>query len=202
MEIFSNAFQMLIGGELRLPVFLLMTGVYNNISKLKNNKKLTFLYRATRIPMMALSMTEIRDNFQEIFQVDTETAIKYAKTTQGYSLAYQCLGSVLWEAGSNPKWALILKKFDQMMGQYAYEKIWDELSEVDKNIVFHITSKKKTKINISELRMELGVTPQYINLYKKRLIERGIINDVSFNTIKLALPRFDKYIEEMAIFDE
>ena len=47
MRIFASSFQIFIRHD--LPLFLLMTGLYENINKLQNEDSLTFLYRAPKI---------------------------------------------------------------------------------------------------------------------------------------------------------
>ena len=50
---FAAAFQIFIRAE--LPIFLLMTGLFENIDDLRNQKSLTFLYRAPRIQLEPLN---------------------------------------------------------------------------------------------------------------------------------------------------
>ena len=57
VRVFSMAFQILIRQE--LPLFLLMTGLYENIEDLQNEKNLTFLYRTPKIKLGPLNMTAI-----------------------------------------------------------------------------------------------------------------------------------------------
>ena len=47
MKEFVSLFQIYMRQD--LPVFLLMTGLYENIYELQNEKRLTFLYRAPKI---------------------------------------------------------------------------------------------------------------------------------------------------------
>ena len=53
MRVFASAFQILV--RKNLPVFLLMTGLYENINSLQNEKNLTFLYRMPRIELKPLN---------------------------------------------------------------------------------------------------------------------------------------------------
>lgn len=49
MKIFAGTFQILVRNE--YPIFLLMTGLFENIDALQNEKNLTFLYRAPKIKL-------------------------------------------------------------------------------------------------------------------------------------------------------
>ena len=45
----------------RSPVFLLITGLFENINLLQNEKSLTFLYRAPKVPMDPLDKMAVSD---------------------------------------------------------------------------------------------------------------------------------------------
>lgn len=47
IRVFASAFQIFIRQD--YPIFLLMTGLYENIHNLQNEKSLTFLYRAPKV---------------------------------------------------------------------------------------------------------------------------------------------------------
>ena len=97
MRAFVSAFQILIRQD--LPVFLLMTGLYENVHTLQNEKSLTFLYRAPKIELKPLNIGIIADNYQINFKIDREKALDMAKMTKGYAFAFQALGYFCWEQG-------------------------------------------------------------------------------------------------------
>ena len=47
IKIFTSSFQIFLRED--YPIFLLMTGLYENIYELQNDKALTFLYRAPKL---------------------------------------------------------------------------------------------------------------------------------------------------------
>lgn len=53
MKVFAGSFQIFVRQD--LPVFLLATGLYENIDELQNEKNLTFLYRAPKIQLKPLN---------------------------------------------------------------------------------------------------------------------------------------------------
>ena len=65
MREFASSFQILIREE--FPIFLLMAGLYENISDLKNEKNLTFLYRTPQYEMEPLNLTLIADRYSNLF---------------------------------------------------------------------------------------------------------------------------------------
>ncbi len=68
MKVFVSAFQIFMRQE--YPIFLLMTGLYENIYELQNEKSLTFLYRAPKIILEPLNLTAVRQHYKNIFQLD------------------------------------------------------------------------------------------------------------------------------------
>ena len=94
-----------------------------------------------------------------------------ARLTKGYPFAFQILGYLKWENDGTID--DILPKFDEELTVYAYEKIWSELSELDRKIVY-IISQGVNKTG--DIRESLGVSPQLLNTYRKRLMERGVVD--------------------------
>ena len=67
MRVFAAFFQIML--RQNLPVFLLMTGLYENIYELQSEKSLTFLYRAPKIQLQSLEMNAIKLRYQSVFQI-------------------------------------------------------------------------------------------------------------------------------------
>ena len=112
-----------------------------------------------------------------------------ARLTKGYPFAFQILGYLKWEM--NTELENLLPKFDEELTIYAYEKIWSELSELDRKIVYVISlGLHKT----CDIRERLSISPQLLNLYRKRLMERGVVDGSKRGELTLALPRFEEYI--------
>lgn len=80
------------------PVFLLMTGLYQNISDLQNEKNLTFLYRAPKIILSPLNIGAMADNYrQNIKSYQPMMPERWQKLTKGYPFAFQVVGYFLWK---------------------------------------------------------------------------------------------------------
>ena len=90
IRVFASAFQIFIREE--YPIFLIMTGLYENIYDLQNDKALTFLYRAPKIMLEPLNYTAIRKNYMDIFKIEITQAEKMTELTKGYPFAFQVLG--------------------------------------------------------------------------------------------------------------
>lgn len=190
MTVFSHSFQMFLRKE--LPVFLLMTGLYENIYELQNEKTLTFLYRAPKLILEPLNAITIANSYEKILGVSEDESIQMAKLTKGYPFAYQVLGYLYWD--SKPKELdEIMPLYDQHLGEYVYEKIWSELSELDRKVMVSI-SQKQEKVRIKEVRDNLAMDSGLFSIYRDRLFRKGILDVSEYGYVSTALPRFSEFV--------
>lgn len=191
MREFASSFQIMIREN--LPIFLLMAGLYENISDLKDEKNMTFLYRTPQYEMEPLNLTLIADRYSKLFGIEREKAMDMAIITKGYPFAYQAMGKYIWEEPKHEVTDIVLAKFDEALSHYVYKKMWSELSEKDKWFMSFIV--KKDVMPVSEL---LELTKQKKNefsQYRERLRDKGLIDVSDRGLIKLTLPRFDAFVE-------
>ena len=190
MREFVSAYQIFVRQD--LPVFLLMTGLYDHIDNLQNEKNLTFLHRAPKIELQPLNLGTIAENYLKNFEIDPDTAHSMALLTKGYSFAFQVLGYFTWEnTGTDDS---IMTPYRQYLEDYVYDKIWSELSFNDKKVLYGIAKTQTGKI--SEIRDFIGIETNQFNPYRKRLIRKGLIKGDSYGYVSLTLPLFDKFILE------
>ena len=185
---FAGAFQ--IWMRQFLPVYLLMTGLYENIKDLQNEKNLTFLYRAPRIELTPLGLLEISRNYERNLNISDEQAMEMARATKGYSLAFQALGHEVWdEKGLTDK---AKKRYKEDLFEYSYRKIWDDISSNDKKVCEAIANTNST--SIQAIRDYAGFESNGFNQYRKRLIERGIVYSKEKGHIMFSLPLFREFV--------
>lgn len=191
VKTFTQAFQLLIRKE--YPIHLLMTGLYQNIYELQNNKDLTFLYRAPKISLEPLNLAAITNSYQELLNITKEEALLLAKETKGYAYAYQVLGHLVFEK-QNPKLDdKLYAKYDQYLEEYVYDKMYSELSSNDKKILKAFTS---DDINtVENLLLKSKMKKNVFSVYRDRLIKRGIIESPEYGKLLLKLPRFYEFLE-------
>lgn len=187
---FVQEFQILIRKD--LPIYLIMAGFYEDIEDIENTDGLTFLLRAEKYEMKPLNTDVIRESYKETLKLSTDVANELATLTKGYAFAYQVIGYYMWESGKKQINDLILSKVDAALREKVYEKIWSELRPMDKWFLSFIV--KKDKMPVSEL---LELTKKNHNEWsspRKRLIEKGVLEDIRGMVI-IKLPRFKEYVE-------
>lgn len=178
------------------PIYLVCTGLYENIQEVSNVKNLTFFRRATTIKTEPLNMIRMTEMYKKMLPLDHEESYQYAKITKGYAYAFQKLGSLCFVNREKPVLEEIIQDLKTELFAYAYEKIWEEMSEEDKFLVSLITNKEEYKREevLSLMQEKRG----NYSVYRDRLLKRGIIK-CRQGYISLALPYFADYIEEYCI---
>ncbi|MDO5133448.1 MAG: ATP-binding protein [Eubacteriales bacterium] len=187
-RVFASQFQIFMRENLQ--VFLLMTGLYENISELQDSKNLTFLYRAPKLKLRPLNLTLVARKYRETFNLPDSEATAMARMTKGYPFAFQALGYLCWTR--KLPWQDVLTDFDVCMEENVYEKIWSELSETDQRTVRAICTAKDQKVE--SIRAELHMDSNNFNVYRKRLIRRGIVSCPRRGYLELSLPRFAEFV--------
>ena len=186
---FASSFQTFVRED--YPVFLLMTGLFENIRNLQNTNTLTFLYRTPRIDLKPLGIIGMSNDYKEVFGISSAEAEEMARFTKGYPYAFQTLGYLKWE--ENDGLNKIIPRFDSMMEDFVYDKIWSELSEGDKKVLAAI-AKNGGRMKTKEVQIETGNTSSSFSTYRKRLMEKGLIDTSDYGYVELTLPRFGEII--------
>ena len=191
MKDFVELFQGLLRND--YPVYLLMTGLYDNILKLQDNKSLTFLYRAPKIFLSSLFKQSIVASYVNLLKIDAKLATQMADITKGYAYAYQVLGYLFYDNKYKDVNDLLLSEFDHYLADYVYDKIYSELSDFDQIVVELF--KEKDIFSLSEIANKTGKDDKYVSVYRDRLIKKGILASPSYGKLQLCLPRFKEYLE-------
>lgn len=191
VKTFTQVFQLLIRKE--YPIHLLMTGLYQNIYELQNDKDLTFLYRAPKINLEPLSLVAITNSYQELLNITKEEALVLAKETKGYAYAYQVLGHLVFDRKDPKLDDNLYAKYDQYLEEYVYEKMYSELSSNDKKILKAFTNDGINSVD--NLMLKSKMKKNIFSVYRDRLIKRGIIESPEYGKLSLKLPRFYEFLE-------
>ena len=189
MRSFAHDFQSLLRDD--YPVFTLMTGLYENVNSLQNNKNLTFLYSAPKIELGPLNIDLIKKEYSKIFaEEDIETINSLADLSKGYAFAYQVIGYLF---SKYRKISKIYNELDQYLSIYVYDKIWSKLPNNEKEYL------KTFKNEIASTESIINSVPfdeKSSSVYRDRLIKRGLIVAAEYGKVRLVLPRFEIFISK------
>ena len=170
-------------------VFLLMTGLYENVYELQNKSTLTFLYRAPKFEMGPLNARLVALQYQRTFDIPEDEATAMSRLVQGYPYAYQVLGYLCYKKGL--PYTAVLDEFDAYLAEYVYEKIWSELSGNDRLVIRALASADSGKVE--DIRKAAGMSSGEFSVYRSRLLKRGLVASEKHGHLKLTLPRFGEY---------
>lgn len=190
MRYFAGSFQIFI--RQNLPVFLLITGLYENIDSLQNEDNLTFLYRAPKIFLNPLNTQAMAEKYKSILNVSFEDAYTMATLTSGYPFVFQMLGFLTWENSGNYK--EVLEEYEYNLNDCIYDKIWSELSEDDRSFLVEVVNSKNG--DIQKIKKALETESAEFISQKKKLIRKGILIEEDKKYLLFALPLFGKYTME------
>lgn len=176
-------------------IFFLMSGLYENISELENNKSLTFFLRVPKLILKPLNMTSIAYSYKKLLDLDDQKAAEYAKMTKGYAYGYQLLGSLLYKNDDNNN---VITEYDIKLNENAYSLIWETMTNKEKEILKAMTKSEDIKELLSILNMGNG----NFQTYRKRLIDKGICESNERGKISYALPRFNQFVLMQIVLDD
>ena len=186
---FAHSYQIFIRQE--YPLYLIMTGLYENIYDLQNEKTLTFLYRVPRMRLEPLDISMIAHTYVQHFDITDKKAMEMAKLTNGYPFAFQVLGYIRWE-NMKSSWNRILQEFDHYLSEYIYDKIWYELGDKEKQVVL-VLSSSDSYMKIQAIREKMGMSSSLFSTYREKLIRKGLVDTSRYGYLGLILPRFRDY---------
>lgn len=191
MRAFASEFQILIRED--YPLYLIMTGLYENLDKIQNDPALTFLLRSPKILLEPLSMVQITDKYKGIFDIEDESAKELARLTKGYAFAFQALGALYWERKDNPDIEEVISSLENMLDDYVYRKIWSTCSKRDKDIILAISEDDTL---VKDICNKVGIKNESFSRYKERLVRKGIVVSSGYGVVSLALPRFYEVVSK------
>ena len=188
---FASAFQDLLSRG--FPVFMIMTGLYENIYSLQTDKRCSFLLRSERLMLKPLNQIGMANQYKQTFACDQKKAQQMAIFTKGYSYAFQVLGYIMWDKGCSLEDAI--PYFDERMSEYCYDKIWEDLPESEKRFVSLLANTKGNKLKAKDMITKMNVTSKSYSVFRDRLIKKGIVDGSEHGSVSISLPRFGDYIQ-------
>jgi len=123
-----------------------------------------------------------------------------AKSTKGFPFMIQLIGYQMWRQHPEEKnisfddaqEGVVLAQND--LERMVLDITYRELSE--KDVAFLAAMLEDVEYsNISEISTRMNVTPKYAGIYRKRLIEQGIISSWGYGKVAFSLPMFREYVQ-------
>jgi len=189
----------------RRDVALIMAGLPSKVSTLLRNDSISFLRRAFQHRLEAVEDSEVRFTMKKTIELAGRTITNEAlglavKNTKGFPFMIQLIGYQMWRqhpektsiSYKDAEEGVVLAQSD--LERMIFDVTYMELSEKDITFLAAMLDDNEYS-NISDISSRMNVTPKYASMYRKRLIEQGIINSVGYGKVAFDLPMFRDYIQ-------
>ncbi len=197
------AYQELVGEGLN--VALVMAGLPGAVSATLSDKVLTFLNRAAKVTLEPLLFSDVDSYFQRAFSelnisISSEDRMRAAKAAEGSPYLMQLIGHNLVLRSVSGKVDKSILESAILAAQIDYENdvcktTLASLSEQD--IAFLKAMANNGGVSkMSDIVAFMGVTPDYGQKYRKRLIDAGVIASAGRGLVTFAVPMLQNYLLE------
>lgn len=181
------------------PIFVLMTGLPDIVLDIQKNDTLTFLLRSDKIEMMPLTNQDVVFSYLKEFNENYEVADKMADLTKGYSYAFQLQGSLYFNYLKHENVEPSLETLEKIYNSYkgllfenAYQKIFVDLSDKDREYLLAINQSPIFKDTVAIMNK----SATYVSQYRRRMLERHLIEPIGHGKVAFTLPLFSEYLTE------
>lgn len=186
---------------------LLLAGLPHAISSLLSDDPLTFLRRAERVTLGAVSLADVKkalaEPINEAGHTISDDALDYAAApTEGYPFMIQLVGHRIWKRATGDEIDLAaaqagVRDAKKRLGTLVHEPALDDLSDVDKTFLIHMAADDGPS-KTSDIAERMGVKKNYLSMYRKRLIDANMIQPVGYGLVDYKLPSMREYLRQHA----
>lgn len=208
-----SSYQIMLRDDLKIS--LLMAGLPDNVSEIQNDDVLTFLLRANRITLNPLDVESIKNTYQQIyskagFTVNKDALLYMTKQTLGFAYAFQLLGYWTWNSAiKTTDKTITIELIQSILDQYVsdlnrnvYYKVYSELTPREREFVQAMVKDGNARVKMQSIAQLMNKKSNYVNVYRRKLIDEQIICTAGYGFVKFLLPHFDGFIEQQMILDE
>lgn len=198
----ASAYQELVGDQKNVAIA--MAGLPHAVSALLNDSVLTFLNRATRVELGLISTNLIRAYYERSFRtigikVSDELLDRAALATRGFPYLIQLVGYYIIEytPDGGEVTETIMDKVERSalddMQANVFSPILNPLSGNDRSFLRAMASVSGT-VTTAKLQTKLEKMAPAIQIYRKRLIEEGVIEAPRRGELVFAVPYLSEYL--------
>lgn len=191
-----------------LPVGMLMAGLPGAVSTLLNEGVSTFMRRAERVDLHDASISEVRTALESTFSgtgvaAAPEHLDRMAAATGGYPFLIQLVGYHVWRlavrsgATTDDVVTQGLDTARKRLGSTVLASAFTGLSDVDRTFLLKMAADDGPS-RVGDIAARMGESIQYTGVYRRRLIDAGIIGPVRHGEVDFTVPYLRDYLREHA----
>jgi hypothetical protein len=183
-----------------------MAGLPSAVSNLLSDHVLTFLRRADRHDLKALSLDDVEDALRHTVEsngrrLDRDAGVVAAESTGGYPFMVQLVGHQMWRAGSGKtittddveRGVAVARR---RLRELVHETALNDLSDVDRSFL-RAMAVDDGPSRVADIVRRMGKGSQYINTYRGRLAAAGVIEAPARGRLDFAIPYLRETLREM-----
>ncbi|MBR2836226.1 MAG: ATP-binding protein [Coriobacteriales bacterium] len=197
------AYQELVGEG--LPVAIIMAGLPASVSQTLNDKVLTFFNRTRKLDIGPLNLRDINAFYEEAFstlhiEISSDLCTKAAEATLGSPYLLQLIGHNLVLSASSDSMTVNQDVYNKAIkasqNDYQEDICKTTLAPLsDRDIDFlRAMSKDADTSKVFDIAVRMGVTTDYAQKYRRRLLETGIIEAPRRGVVAFAVPYLADYL--------
>lgn len=188
-------------------VMVVFAGIKVDLDALLEQDHTTFLRRSKQLDFRRLTPLETRYVLEESIriggrQIEEEALNRLISVSQGYPYLVQLAGDYAWR--NNPR----ADRIDVADAEIAHDKaiiavqkrvisrVYQDLSEKDREFV-QAMAEDSGRSKVSDIVNRMGVSPQYVQVYKRRLIDTGYVKADGHGYVAFSLPYLGEYMRTM-----
>lgn len=188
-------------------IMIVFAGVKVDLNALVEQDHTTFLRRSRELSFHRLNPSETRHVLAESIRIGGKTIEpdalnRLVKLSQGYPYLVQLAGDYAWRnSGSASTITLADASAAHIKAITAVERrvisrVYQDLSEKDQELA-KAMAMDSGRSKVADIADRMGVSPQYVQVYKKRLIDSGYVQSDGRGYITFSLPYLGDYIRSM-----
>lgn len=191
-----------------LPIGLIAGGLPAAVSDLLDEGVSTFLRRAERVDLHSASEADVRAALAATFEqtgiaASPEHLDRMAAATGGYPFLIQLVGYHVWRLARHNGGttdAIVAEGLDsarKRLGSTVLASAFNGLSGIDKTFLLKMAEDDGPS-RIGDIAARMGETTQYAGVYRRRLMDAGVIESPGHGLVDFAVPHLRSYLREHA----
>ena len=204
MRRFASTYQSLVGDEMNIAVVIV--GLPQSISSVLNDDVLTFLNRATQIQLAPIRTSAIVEYYDKAFrQLEIDISGKgideAAYAVKGFPYMMQLVGHHISkskefvELNEDEAVGDAIDRARADLAEDVYTPVLTPLSDNDRKFLYAM-AEDDGESSISDICSRLGKSNSYVQPYRARLIEAGIIESPRKGKLVFTVPYIGEYLRD------
>jgi len=189
----------------RREVALIMAGLPQKVSDLLRDDSISFLRRAFQHHLNPIEESEVRYSLKKTIEfsgrkIENIALDLAAKKTEGFPFLIQLIGYQMWRQNPGRKQITFEDAVEGVVAaqvdleRMVFARTYRDLS--DKDLAFINAMLDDSEYSkMSDIAERLNVSTKFASVYRKRLIEQGIIGSRGHGKVAFDLPMFKEYLQ-------